>query len=111
MIEPVEARGWEGLMSLPMSVYSNLVSLFYCNLEVETLDNVEFTIDTTVIGKDIVLTPSILFNIIGAPNIGDNTFIDKPSTLDMLAHKSMLYKEISIRGSVGASITKEFKKK
>ena len=71
----------------------------------------KFTIDAKVKGKNIVLTLSILFNIIGVPNVGDGLFIDKPSTLDKLTYKSMLNKEISIKGSLGASITKELVKK
>ena len=48
MMEPVEQQGWEGIMPLPTSMYSNLVILFYCNLEVGTPDNEELTIDSRV---------------------------------------------------------------
>ena len=44
MMEPVETQGWEEMMPLPTNVYSNLVKLFNYNLEVGTLDNVEFTL-------------------------------------------------------------------
>ena len=45
--------------------------------------------------KNIVITPSILFDIIGVSNTGDNIFINKPSQLDRFAHKVMLNDEIS----------------
>ena len=58
-----------------------------------------------------MLTPSILSSIIGVPNVGDNLFIDKLSTLDRLTHKYMLNEKNSIKGSLGDSTTKELKKK
>ena len=57
-------------MPLPTDVYSNLVRLFYSNLKVRTLDNVEFTIDSRVREKNKILTPSMLSEIIGVPMIG-----------------------------------------
>ena len=70
MMELVETQVWEGMMPLPKDVYSTLVRLFYCNLEVRTLENDDFTIDTRVRAKNIVLTLSILSKIIGVPNAG-----------------------------------------
>ena len=57
-------------MPLPTDVYSNLVRLFYSNLKVRTLDNVEFTIDSRVREKNKIITPRMLSKIIGVPMIG-----------------------------------------
>ena len=59
-----------------------LVRLFYYNLEVGTLENDEFTIDTKVRGKQIALNPIILSNIIGVPNVGESIFIDKTESIE-----------------------------
>ena len=58
-----------------------------------------------------MLTLSILSTVIGVPNVRDNLFIDKCSTLDRLGHKSILNEKNFIRGSLGALTTKELKKK
>ena len=78
MLVPVEAVGWEGLLPLPIDVYSNLVRFFYYNLKVGNLDNIEFTIDIKVRGKYIVLNPMIMSEIMGIPNSGECIFINKP---------------------------------
>ena len=111
-MELVETQGWERMMPLPTKVYSTLVeTLLLCDLEIRTLENDECTIKKRVRGKNIVLTPSILSEIIGVPNARDNIFIDKPNTLDQIEHKRTLNEAISIRGTLGASQTKELKKK
>ena len=79
MLAPMEALGWDGHRSLPTDVYSNLVRFFYCNLKVRNLDNIEYTIDSRVKGKNIVLNPIILSEITGIANVGDCIFINKPS--------------------------------
>ena len=63
MLAPMSALGWDGFRPLPTDVYSQLVRLFYYNLEVSTLDNVEYSIDSKVRGKTIALTPTILSEI------------------------------------------------
>ena len=45
------------------------------------------------------------------PNTWDNIFIDKPSQLDMFAHKVMLNDEIYVTGFLSESKTAELKKK
>ena len=57
MLAPMESLGWDGLQPLPTNVYSNLVRFFYYNLGIGNLDNIEYTIDLRVRGKDIVLIP------------------------------------------------------
>ena len=51
----MEALGWDGLRPLPTDVYLNLVRFLYYNLEVGNLDNIKYTIDSRVRGKNIVL--------------------------------------------------------
>ena len=70
MLALMNALGWNGLRPLPKDVYTNLVRFFYCNLEVVTLENIEYTIDSRVQGKNIVLTPTILSEITGIANGG-----------------------------------------
>ena len=79
MLAPFEALGWDGLCPLPTDVYSNLVRFLYYNLKLENLDNIEYTIDSKVRRKNIVLNPTILFEITGIKNDGDCIFINKPS--------------------------------
>ena len=82
MMGPMNALGWNGLRPLPNEVYTNLVRFFYCNLEVGTLENIEYIIDTRVWVKNIVLTPTILFEITEIANVRECIFIRKPSQLD-----------------------------
>ena len=70
-------------------------------MEVGNLDNVEYTIDTRVRGKNIVLNPTILSEITGIPNEGEFIFISKPSHLTKYVSKRQLYDII-----VGKGITK-----
>ena len=79
MLDPARVLGWNTLIPLPTNVYSDLVRYFYCNLEVGNLDNAEFTIDSYIQGKHIVLNPTILSQIIGVLNDGELIFIEKPS--------------------------------
>ena len=78
---------WDGLLSLQTYVYSNLVRFFYNNLEARNLDNIEYTIDTKVRGKIIVLNTTIIYEIMGIPNMGDCIFINKPSQLEKYVQK------------------------
>ncbi|GFY90943.1 hypothetical protein Acr_07g0011390 [Actinidia rufa] len=110
MLAPLDALGWNGLRPLPTDVYSNLVRFFYCNLEVENLDNIEYTIDTRVRGKTIVLNPTILSEIIGITNVGDCIFINKPSKLDKYVERKRMNEVISINGALEATQTKELKR-
>ena len=79
MLGPMESLGWDGLLPFPINVYSNLVRFFYYNLEVGNLDNIEYTIDSRVKGKNIILNCTILFKITGIANAVDSIFINKPS--------------------------------
>ena len=81
MLAPMDALGWNGFQPLPKDVYTNLVRFFYCNLEIGNLDNVEYTIDSKVRGKDIVLNPTILSEITRIANIGECIFFSKSSQL------------------------------
>ena len=65
MLALVEALGWDELLPLPTDEYSNSVKFFDCNLEVGNLVNIEYTIDTKVRGKTIVLNLMILSEITG----------------------------------------------
>ena len=82
MLVPVEALGWGGLLPLPTDVYLNLVRFFYCNLKERNMDNIEYTINTKVRGKTIILNPTILSEITGIPNTRECIFINKPSQLE-----------------------------
>ncbi|GFZ06751.1 hypothetical protein Acr_18g0009210 [Actinidia rufa] len=110
MLEPARVLGWNTLIPLPKNVYSDLVRYFYCNLEVGNLDNAEFTIDSYVRGKHIVLNPTILSQIIGVPNDGELIFLEKPSQLKNHVNKAEMNETVSIHGTVGASQHKELKK-
>ena len=53
MLVSVEALGWDVLLLIPKDMYSNLtrfysnlMRFFYYNLEVENLDDIEYTIET-----------------------------------------------------------------
>ncbi|GFS41478.1 hypothetical protein Acr_00g0074560 [Actinidia rufa] len=110
MLEPARVLGWNTLIPLPKNVYSDLVRYFYCNLEVGNLDNAEFTIDSYVRGKHIVLNPTSLSQIIGVPNDGELIFLEKPSQLKNHVNKAEMNETVSIHGTVGASQHKELKK-
>ncbi|GFZ02654.1 hypothetical protein Acr_15g0012620 [Actinidia rufa] len=110
MLEPARVLGWNTLIPLPKNVYSDLVRYFYCNLEVGNLDNAEFTIDSYVRGKHIVLNPTVLSQIIGVPNDGELIFLEKPSQLKNHVNKAEMNETVSIHGTVGASQHKELKK-
>ncbi|GFS29173.1 hypothetical protein Acr_00g0005660 [Actinidia rufa] len=87
ILAPMDALGWNGFQSLPDDVYKNLVRFFYYNLEVWDLDNIEYTIDSRVREKNIVLTPTAYSEITGIANVRDCIFIRKPSQLDQyIAH-------------------------
>ena len=92
-----EALGWEGMLPLPTDVYSNLVRFFYCNLEICNLDNIEFTRDTKVKGKDIVLNPTILSEITGIPNSRECIFINKPNQLEKYVQRKTMNEVISTK--------------
>ena len=111
MLAPMDALGWNGLQPLPYDVYSNLVRLFYCNLKIGNLDNVEYTIDSKVRGKSIILNPMILFEIIGIVITGDCIFISKPSKLDQYVSTKSMYEIIAKDKAVEVTQTKELKKK
>ncbi|GFZ03215.1 hypothetical protein Acr_15g0018230 [Actinidia rufa] len=110
MLAPMHALGWNDFQPLPDDVYINLVRLFYCNLEVGTLENVEYTINTKVQGKDIVLYPTIFFEITGIAYAGECTFFSKPSHLDRYMSKKTMYEIIAAKGNVRVTQTKHLKK-
>ena len=84
--------------------------IFYCNLEIENLDNDEFTIDTRIRVNDIILNPTILSQMINVPNMGDN-FINKPSQWKQYEDRVTMNETISIKETLGATQTKELKTK
>ena len=93
---------------IPMDVYSDLVRLFYCNLEIGNPDNFEFTIESRVY-ENIIQNPSILSEIIGVPMIWDHIFIKKPSQLDsFIPYDMIVIDEISERGNIGTLNTHDF---
>ncbi|GFY91139.1 hypothetical protein Acr_07g0013350 [Actinidia rufa] len=100
MLRPLIALGWMNVRPLPKVVYTKLVRAFYCNLEIGTLDNIEYSIDTWVRGKNIVLTPSILSEIMGLPNKGECVFISKPSHLEKHVSKKRMYEIIVGEGTM-----------
>ncbi|GFS38866.1 hypothetical protein Acr_00g0059940 [Actinidia rufa] len=91
MLAPTHALGWTRLRPLPKDVYTNLVRFFYCNLEVGNLDNIEYTIDTRVRGKNIVLNPTILSKITGIANAEECIFISKSSKFDQYVSWKNIY--------------------
>ena len=88
-----------------------MVSAFYCNLEVGNLDNVEYTIDTKVRGKSIILNPTILSDITGITNEGEFIFISKPSHLDKYVSKRQMYDVIAGEGTTRVIDVKHLKPK
>ena len=91
------------MLPLPIDVYSNPMRFFYCNLEVENLDNIEYTIDTKVRGKTIVFNPTIMFEITGIPNSRKCIFINKSSQLEKYVLRKQMNEVISIQCTLGAS--------
>ena len=87
MLAPMDVLEWNGIQPLPNDVYTNLVRFFYYNLKVKNLDNIEYTIDTRVQGKDIVLNLTILSEITEIATMGECIFISKPSQLDQYVNK------------------------
>ncbi|GFZ18502.1 hypothetical protein Acr_27g0002410 [Actinidia rufa] len=85
MLASMDALEWTIFRPLPKLAYTKLVRSFYCNLEVGTLDNIEYTIDSRVKGKNIVLNPMILSEITGIANAGECVFVSKSSHLDKYA--------------------------
>ena len=53
----------------------------------------------------------ILSEIISVPNLGHSIFINKPSQLDQYEQGKTVNEAISIRGSLGASQTRELKER
>ena len=106
----MDALGWNGFRPLPKDVYTNLVRFFYCNLEIGNLDNVEYTIDSKVRGKDIVLNPTILSEITGIANAKECIFINKSSQFDQYVSKKCMNEIIAMNGKIGATQTKELNK-
>ncbi|GFZ06813.1 hypothetical protein Acr_18g0009830 [Actinidia rufa] len=95
MLAPMSALGYDGFRPLPTDVYSKLVRLFYCNLEVENLDNIEYTIDSRVRAKNIMLKPTILSEITGITNARECIFIIKPFQLKRYVNKRTMYDVIT----------------
>ncbi|GFZ01084.1 hypothetical protein Acr_14g0007190 [Actinidia rufa] len=91
-------------------IYSKLVRLFYCNLEVGNLYTLEYTIDSKVRGKTIVLTPTTLSEITGIANEGELVFISKPSQLKEYVSKSTMYDVIAGENIVKVTETVHLKK-
>ena len=89
MLAPFEALGGDGLRPLPTYVYSNLVRLFYCNLEIRNLDNIEYAIDSRVRGKNIVLNHTILFEIMGIANYGDICLLKSQASLKNMSDENI----------------------
>ena len=98
MLAPIDALGWNGFWPLPKDVYTNLVRFYYYNLDVKNLDNIEYTIDWSVGGTNIVLNSTILFEIMGFANVGDFIFINKPSQLEKYVEQKWMNEVISING-------------
>ncbi|XP_057488693.1 uncharacterized protein LOC130774654 [Actinidia eriantha] len=109
MLTPMNALGWTNFRPIPKLAYTKLVRSFFCNLEVGNLDNLEYTIDSRVRGKNIVLTPTILSEITGITNEGELVFISKPSHLDKYVSKTQLYEVIAIEGVARVTDTKHLK--
>ena len=78
-------------------------------MEVGNLDNVEYTIDTRVKGKNIVLNPTILSEITGIPNEGEFIFISKPNHLTKYVSKRQLYDIIVGEGTTKVTYTKHLR--
>ena len=91
-------------------MYLNFVRFVYYNLEVKNLDNIEYTIDSRVMGKNIVLNPTILSEITGITNAGDCILVNKPSHLEQYVGQKHMNEVISKNGAIGATQTKELKK-
>ena len=91
-------------------VYSKLVRLFYCNLEVGTLDNIEYSIDSKVSSKTIILTLMILSEITGITNEGEFIFICKPSQLKRYVNKKTMHNVIAEENVVKVTDTIHLKK-
>ena len=109
MLAPMDKLEWSNFCPISKCVYTKLVRAFYCNLEVRNLDNVEFTIDIKVRGKDIVLNPSILSDITVIPNEGEFIFISKPSHLTKYMSKRQLYDVIAEDGAKKVTDTKHLR--
>ena len=95
--------GWNGLRPLLTDVYTNLVRFFYCNMEVETLDNIEYTIDSRVRGKNTVLNPTILSKITEIANEGEFIFSSKPTQLEKFVSKKRMIEVIAMNKNVGVT--------
>ena len=106
----MDARGWNGFRPLLDDIYTNLVRLFYWNLEVGTLKNIEYTIDSRVRGKNIILTPTILSEITGIANARECIFISKPSHLEKYVSKKQMNEVISMNEKKEVTQTKHLKK-
>ena len=81
-MDPVEAQGWKEMMPLYTKVYSEYLRLIYYNLEIGNIENIEFTVESKVGRKNIVLNLSTLSEIINTPMIGDHIFLDNQNQLD-----------------------------
>ena len=99
----MDALGWNRLRPLPNDVYNNLIRFYYCNLEVGNLDNIEYTIDTRVRGKNIVLNPMILSEIIGIANASECIFISKLTQLNQYVSKKWMNEVIAVNEKVGVT--------
>ena len=103
----------DGLTSdqpLPKRLYTKFGKSFYCNLEVGNLDNIKYTVDSRVRGKNIVLNPTILSKITGITNEGEYIFISKPSHLDKYVSKKWLYEVLAGEGTTMVTDTKHLRK-
>ncbi|GFY80649.1 hypothetical protein Acr_01g0004580 [Actinidia rufa] len=98
MLAPMDALGWTNFYPLPKLAYTKLLRSFYYNLKVRNLNNLEYTIDSRVRGKDIIPNPKILSEIIGIPNEGKCIFISKTNHLDKFVSKKHMYEVISGEG-------------
>ena len=102
--------GCEFDRNFPLNVSTNFVRFFYCNLEVGTLDNIEYTIDSRVRGKNTVLNYTILSEITKIVNTRECIIISKPSQLDQYVSKKTMYEVISVNGKIRFTDTKHLKK-
>ena len=106
----MDSLRWNDLWPLPNDIYTNLVRFFYCNLEIGTLENIEYTIDSRVIRKNIVLTLTILFEITGIANTGEWIFISKSTHLDQYVSRKRMNEIIAVNEKVEVTQTKHLKK-
>ena len=109
MTHPMDVLGWTNFRPLPKMVYTKLVRAFYCNLEIGLIDDHEYSVDSRVRGKNIILNPSILSEITGISNEGECVFISKPSQLENYVSRKRMNEIISGEGQIRVTQTKHLR--